>query len=503
MKKPGFKLRQARLVNIDDKSIRFKVLFSSSSQIICQILGALLAVITLKLITSSLGLKNYGLYATALAFVSTFSLLTDLGLSAITGREIAKFPEKADDIIGHNMGLRIALSTIAIPIIIVISLFLYPNEEGSLKLIIAVLSSYLIFDAVRSVSMAYFSAKVRNDIAALVGLFQQIMLFALTLFVWIIDKGIYFYVSIFILSNASSALLGIVVARKYVNVRPRINISKWLTNIRLSISLGIILIVNILYLKIDTLLLSIFKSSTEVAIYGVAYSLILTFMTVPGIIMTSLVPSMTISKTTEELKSIVEKAYIYLAILACLFVAGGYAVRESVVIVISNDEFRLAAVPFAILCFATAFSFMNNVFGFASVAINKHHKLVFVSIGTLLLNVLLNIVLIPKYSVIGAAWATVVSEFISVFLVYKIFSYESNIHIKIFAYLYKPAAAAVFTVLIIYRYGHNFQINQILLNTFLNAIIAIITFTVIMIILRGWPSEIITLCRKIPTILKR
>lgn len=482
---------------IADRSLRFKILLSSGTQIVGQILGALLAVITLKLITSSLGLKDYGFYATALAFVSTFSLLTDLGLSAITAREIARRPTAAADIIGHNMGLRIALCLVVIPIAIGLSFLVYPHSTGSLRVSIAILSIYLVFDAVRAVSMSYFTAQVRNDIAALIGLFQQLLLFILSVIVSICSGGIYYFIAIFVISNAASALLGISVTSKYVDIRPKVNFAKWSANIKLSISLGIILIANILYLKIDMLLLSILKGSNEVGIYGIAYSLILTFLTLPGILMSSLIPSMATSKSIPELKNIVEKALCYMAIFAGMLVAGGFAVRGSLVIVISSQEFRQAATPFAILCFATAFSYLNNVFGFASVAINKHHKLIYVSVGTLILNVLLNLYLIPRYSTEGAAWATVVCEFIAFILVYNVFKHESKVNINMLHYTYKPIISCLGTIIFIILCSQFWNNQNPLVNSLVNGIISLLSFVLILGVLGGLPNEVSAMTKKV------
>src|ERR1700722_17653329 len=135
---------KALSANYFSNSIKNRIVLSILAQIISQILGAIFAVIILKIMTNNLGVKGYGIYATAFAFVTTFSLLTDLGLNAITGREIAKYPKSANEIISHNMGLRLFLCVIMLPFIFGLSYIFYPNAQHVLRLSIAILALYLI-----------------------------------------------------------------------------------------------------------------------------------------------------------------------------------------------------------------------------------------------------------------------------------------------------------------------------------------------------------------------
>ena len=476
-----------KLNKIDRLDVKSKIILSTSSQILGQIITAILAILTLKIIANSLGLRSYGIYATALAFVSTFSLITDLGINAIAGREIAKNPEKADEIIGYNMGLRLCLSLIGIPVIIGIGFIFYHTH--TLRLSIIILSTYLLFDAIRSVLMAYFTAKVRNDLAAFIGVIQQALMLCLSILSSLFLHSVYGFLFAFVISNGLSAMATVLISSNKVSVMPRINIRYWRKSIRLSLSLGIILIINLLYLKIDSILLSIFKGSTDVGVYNIAYSLVLTFLTLPGFIMTALIPSLATTKQKEDFNSLVEKAYAYMIIFACLLVVGGYIVRTDIVQVVSNSNFTTASTPFAILCLASGFSYLNNVFGFASVAINKHQRLVFVSLGTLILNVLLNLIFIPHFSVDGAAWATVVSEFLAFIFVYVIFSKKTNTRINLVRHTYKPLLAAALTLVSTTKLAFIWKTSSSLLNTLVSSLIFISIYFVVLYTLKGIPTE--------------
>lgn len=475
---------------LKNKNTKTKVVLSTSAQIIGQIIGAVIAVIVLKILSNSLGVSNYGIYATALAFVTTFSLLTDVGLSAITGREIAKHPDSSDEIISHNMGLRILLSILMIPVIIGMSFVFYPNGGSQLRLSIVLLTIYLVFDAIRSVSLAYFTAKIRNDIAALVGVVQQIFLLIFCICAAVFSKNVYGFILAYVLSNVAGAILAIAFTRKHVNLVPKANIKIWRITIGMSLSLGIIQIINLLYLKADSILISIINSPTEVGIYGIAYSLVLAFLTLPSFIMTALIPSMATTKNTKELTSIVEKAFSYMVIFACLLAVGGFVIRKDIILAVSSAKYLAAETPFAILCFASAFSYLNNVFGYASVSINRHHKMVFISLGSLILNILLNLFLIRRYSIDGAAWATVICEIIALLFIYIVFIKETSVKMSLMKYCYKPIFAGLIVLILCSQLKFIWETKSAILNTLVASTFVLIIYVFTLFITKGIPAEV-------------
>jgi len=470
-------------------SLAKKVVVSTVAQVASQIITSVLAVVTLKIITTSLGVADYGLYATIYAFVSTFSLLTDLGLNAITAREIAKEPARADDIIGHNMGLRIVLCVVMIPLIALLSFVFYPHQSNSLHVGIVLMALYLLFDAVRSVALAYFTSKVRNDVVALIVTVQQIVLTLAVVLVAVQGGTLYGFIGAFVAANAAGAVMAVYVTRKAVKLRPQISIRRWKTILAMSVSLGIIQVINMLYLKADSIMLSILKDTTAVGVYGVAYSLILAFLALPSFIMSALIPSLA-TASRERAEHIVGKAFQYMAILACLLAAGGFTVRHDLVTLVANKSFAASATPFAILALASAFTYLNSVFGFASVSLNKHHRLVYLSVGSLACNILLNLYCIPHYGVAGAAWATVASELTALVGAYSIFRQQTGLHIRVFVPLLRPAFTALVTLFVVHvcepalvRFGSLVHLAAI-------AALTTLVYGATLWVVRGIPAEV-------------
>jgi O-antigen/teichoic acid export membrane protein len=408
------------------EEIKRRVAISTLAQIAAQLLMGLLGVVILRVMTNRLGVESYGTYVTIVTFVTTLSLLTDLGLNTITSREVAKYPDEATKVLSYNMGLRLFLCTIMIPVISGLGFVLYPHASNDFRLGLLLMSCYLFFDSIMAVSGTYYASKIRNDVSAIIAAIFQLSFLLLVILVAVVGWGLYGYLTAYVLSAAVGSIVFLSVVRKQIAIRPRFNIHEWRRSLSMSITIGAISIASMLYLKADSIMISIITGTTAVGIYGVAYLLVNIFSTVSGYIMGGLIPAMA-KAGDKELGQIIQKAFHIMVLFGFLLAVGGFTIRNDIVAVVSNRAFLKAAVPFSILALATSFSYVKSVFNFASIAINKQNKLFYISLGSLLLNIGINFFAIPHYGIIGAAWATVITEIIGALLGYWLFYKQTAI----------------------------------------------------------------------------
>jgi len=139
------------------RRITYNVIFSS----IAKILSTATALVGIGLITRHLGQDGFGLYATALAFLSFFGALGDWGLPQTTAMRIAK--PKADEkkIVANMIGLRIFIS-IAILIItpLIIPFLPYPYE---LKIAIVIIAASYILSSLYQILIGMFQKRLMMD----------------------------------------------------------------------------------------------------------------------------------------------------------------------------------------------------------------------------------------------------------------------------------------------------------------------------------------------------
>ncbi len=456
---------------------RRRVAVSTVSQVVGQLVSAGLAVITLRILTRTLGVAQYGVYATAFAVVTTFALIADIGVTAITGREIAKNPDRAEEIIGDNMGLRIAMCVAAWPVVVGVSFILYPHGSLLVHECVAILAATIPLNGIQWVALAYFAARVHSEVAAMIGTGQQVIMLGLSAVVAVHEHSALAFVLVYLIANAFAAAAAVTACSRFIRIRPRADWTRWRAILRMSVSLGIIQIINLLYLRADSLVISTILGSAAVGVYTVAYSLLQPALSVPTFFMAALMPSMTRADPA-ALSAMVRRAYRYVATAAMLMAAGGYAVRVDAVTTVSSSEFLGAATPFAILAGAAIFSYLNNVMGYAATAIDKQHRFVRVSIAAFVLNVALNLALVPAFGLNGAASATVATEVISFCGIVYVFRADTGIRFDLVRPVIEPVVAALVTVAVVIVLPLRETVDNALLRLILDIVEVVVLYSV-------------------------
>ena len=426
---------------VEGLSTKHKVAFGTAAQGLSKLAVAVLSIFTLRYSTQYLGADVYGQYATVVAYVTIFTLLTDLGLTAISSREIAKHPEDTDKIIGNSLAMRVLLSLIITPLIALGGWWLYAAKPGQVKVGIALMVLTLVFGSVQSVVSALFTAKHRNDIPAALTVINKFAYLICIVAAGSLGLGFYGFVYAAIITALVTAAIGTVWAARRIRLRPMFHFGHWKTMAKTSIPLGVIQIINLLYYKVDTVMLSVMRSPREVGLYTIAYGIIDVIVTIPSMFMTSLMPSLAVADK-QRLEALVQRAFYLLAFAAVPVGVGGALLSHEIIPLISTHEFLEAATPFAVLALGAGFSYLNAVFGFASVAVNKQSRLLKVSVMTLVLNIIINLFTIPHFGVFGAALATLITELIACVGVYAVFSRQTGIHVR-FVALWKIALAGL------------------------------------------------------------
>lgn len=174
-----------------------------------------------------------------------------------------------------------------------------------------------------------------------------------------------------------------------------------------SAPLGIMLLCNLLYFRLDVLLLAAMKSSHDIGIYGFAYKFFEFFIAIPLFLSNTIFPRLLNDK--KEGKTLLQKNYFWLFLLfsICAVIVGWII---SYTFPFIKEEFSTASFPFRILLLSLPFFFLSSLLQWILIAEKDHWALVAIYVTTGLLNAVLNILFIPVGSYIAAAVVTGVSE---------------------------------------------------------------------------------------------
>jgi O-antigen/teichoic acid export membrane protein len=400
------------------RKIAYNVVVSSVSKI----LSTILALVSIGLITRYLGKEGFGNYATVLAFLAFFGAISDLGLYSMSTREISRPKANEPKVIGNIFSLRI-LASLLILILAPLVAALFPYSAEVKKAIVIIAGSF-IFSSTYQVLNGVFQKNLAMDkvaVSEFLGKAIQVLLVYLAVkfqmgFLWIIASILFNMLFSFILVYWLS--------RKYIKFKLEFDIAYWKSFLKESYPLGIAALIGFVYFKIDTILLSILKSSAEVGIYNAAYKVIENIIFFPAMIIGLIFPIMSknIFSDRNRFRDISDKTYKVFWILVVPLMVGTLFLSDGIIKLIGGNQFFESGLVLRILVFALVAIFFSNFSNAIMIAGNKQKRLMWITFIAAVFNIVFNLIFIPSYSYIAAAIVAVLTElFVTAATFYIIF----------------------------------------------------------------------------------
>ncbi|MFA5133390.1 MAG: flippase [Patescibacteria group bacterium] len=413
--------------------------------------GGILALVGVALITRYLGREGFGIYTTITAFLMFFGIIINFGLNTITVQMISETDEKIEEKMGNILALRLISSVIFLGLAPVISLFFpYP---AVIKIGIALTSFAFLFQMLTEILIGIFQKYLQTWKPAFAEFASRVVFIVLVLLAIYFKMGILAMMMALNLANLAMFLLTLYYATKLIKIRLIFNWTEWTKILKRAWPIGISIILNLIYLKTDILILSVYKTQGEVGLYGAPYKLIDAITTFAMMFMGLVLPllaSAWAKQDKERFAKVFQKTFNLLIIIIIPMVVGTYFIAEKLMVFISGAEFAPSGKILSILVLGAGALFLGSLFAHSIVAIDRQRKIIWGYAIDAAISLAAYFIFIPKYSYIGAAWVTVFSEAliaaISLWIIYK-YAKVAPKWIKIFA---KSLAATVPMALVLY-----------------------------------------------------
>jgi O-antigen/teichoic acid export membrane protein len=191
------------------------------------------------------------------------------------------------------------------------------------------------------------------------------------------------------------------------------------------------------------------SADTVIGWYSAAYNILDTIISVPGAVSTALLPVMVIYFATkkDKLPWIYQNTIKYLTMLSVPAAIGLSILAYKTIMLLYGPEYANSSLALSILVWTLVPLFINYAMGAMLIAVHKEYYGVGILFMNTLVNVSLNWYLIPRYSYLGAAWATVLTEvfyFTCYYFLLKWLGYSFSLGIFI-----KPILAGVVMALVL------------------------------------------------------
>ena len=392
-----------------------RIALNAGAQLAGQVVVTVGGVAAVAITVRYLGIKDYGTLITGVVFVSLFTLFTDFGFSAIGAREISKRPEAMRKVLSNVIILGTVTSVLVAGAATGLAWIVYPGSSNSaLREIILILLPHVLLGGLRSAADAYLVAQQRVYLSALAGVISRVATLGLVAAVAAANLGIFAMAGAYAAVPLLTSGLVVFFVREAFHFKPSWDAAVMLDLFRSSLPMGAVSVVNIVYVRLDLILLSVLSTRPQVAIYAVAYKVIESLLTLPQFIMVTVFPSLSRAEAwSRRLGDLVENAFRGMLLVAVPLVALGFD-SKSILSVLAGNKFGSGALALQLLMTGTAISYLSLVFGHAMIAQNLQSRALLVSVLALAVNLALNLVLIPAFAANGAASAVIVSEIVAI-----------------------------------------------------------------------------------------
>ena len=423
-----------------------------------------------------LGVSDWGAFSFTISLCGLFMIFSDIGLSSILTRELAKDESQKNKYISTSFLIKITLNILIFLIIILFAPFF--SKDIISTQIIPIVALLMIFDGMRDFIFAINRSMEKMETEAFVKIVTNLILIAFTYFFLVQSKTVYSLAIGYMLGSLSGLVFTLIIFRKYLK-NLYTNFSKDLVKPLMTIAwpFALFAILNSIMSGTDTVMLGWIKDTKEVGFYATSQRITAFLYIIPGLITSSLLPTLSRQiNNKEKIKSVVHSSIKIIYLFSIPVVLGGIIIGDDLIIKLFGQNYIPTINIFRLSLLGILFAFPSLIFNSMIFIFNKHKSVIKISLFGTILNILINIMLIPKYGAIGAIIATILSQIVVMVLIKKELS--KIIELKIFNGLSKIIISSIIMSILLYF------LKYLNLNVFICIILSAILYFILLFILK-------------------
>ncbi len=462
-------------------SVVRRIAKNNSFLFVAETLTSISSLIILIIIGRVLGDVSLGRYTFACAFPQLLTVFIDLGYGTFLIKEIARKKSKADYFLNNIIGIRLTLFILnTVTLIILINLMGYPEET---KILVYLFGFFEFLKTFSNIFRLVFRAFEQMEYEAAVVFISTILRTVISIGLLLLGYSLIEIGIVFIFTGLLELCISLLLCRyKFVKPRLTISYSFFIKTIKTAFPLGLLTILGIIYIRIDTVFLSILKGDAVVGWYNAAYNIVLGFHPIPHLFMHSLLPIMSYLhlKSSSKLQKGYEKSFKYLLFLGLPISTGAYILADEFILLFYGSEFLNSITALQILAWDVIIKFLYICSSFVLISTDKQNKMVLIVGVSALINIILNLILIPEYSFMGAGIATLITECF-ILICYMFLNWKHGIKLNLIKFVFQPIIGCVVMVLVLLQI-ENFSL-------FIKIFIGMVVYFIVIVLTRGFEKD--------------
>lgn len=381
-------------------------------QIIAQVGNLALGLVVTALIARRLHPVGFGEWSTIFAVVVLAGYFADFKLQTITIREIAAAPEREGDWLGALLSLRALLG---VPVAVVSAAVLVVIARTPAMRLAGIILSLTIATGALSYVAIVFQLRVRNDLTMAALTVNSLAWGAAAIAITASGGGMVPLAVAFIACSVLTGTIQIWMATRRAKIKLRGASGRWPLLVRTGAGVGLAGLLTLAYGRIDQVLVyALAPQRADAGLYGGLYRILDSASFVPVAVMTTLFPMMAaaVTRDLDRARALVQTALDYLAMVSLPVLAFSIVASRPLLRFLLGSEFTPAAGSLPVLMAAYAAICWGYVAGNMVIVLGIQAKFIRYAIIALVINVALNVALVPSYGYHAAAWVTLITELV-------------------------------------------------------------------------------------------
>ncbi len=402
-----------------------RIVRNTSFLLVGKVLGKICLLLFFAIAARHIGVSGFGKYTFAISFTALFIIFGDIGLKTIAIREVAKNKSLAKKYLGNLIALKLILSTTAVGLIFLsINLLNYPPDTTKIVYIIGI---SVFFTSLSNALRWCFQAFQEMKYEAMIDVINGVLKLGIGVGIIWLGGGLISLSLAYLFTHIT--ILGfsfLITIKKFTKPKIEVDWTLWKFLIPAAIPIGLTTIFSTIYLNIDTIMLSLMKGDIPVGWYNSSYKLVKTIKIIPAMFYMAVFPSMSgfYKNSIDSLKIIFRKSMQYMFILALPMAIGTTILSYKIVPLIWGKEFIPSIPTLQILIWAGGLAFLSGMAGWCLYATEKQKTPMYLTAIATVINIILNLALIPYFSHIGAAIGILTAElFVTSFAFLAVFKF--------------------------------------------------------------------------------
>lgn len=270
-----------------------------------------------------------------------------------------------------------------------------------------------------------------------------------------------------------------------------IDLNFWKSSIKEAWPFGVTTMLVSIYYWIDSLILSIMAGNEAVGWYNAAYRLIFVLLFIPIVFNTVIFPLMSqfYGTSSDYLKISFKKYFKYMTMIAIPIGVGTTLLANEIILLVFGPAYTNSVIALQVLVWSAVFIFMSGAFARLLEVSNKQLVLTKISAVLVVINIFLNIILIPNLGYVGASLVTVITELLALLCVIVVSNIHYGLSIHDLMFIIKIVAASIIMGIFILSLEY--------VNLILSSIFAFIIYFITLFIFKFFDNNDLKIFRKI------